>query len=106
MEQHKTRFLDLESDEKQKKSKDHGRRFDRKKAENQPITLTNDSGENFFLLPADHSPQGMGCIYTGSQPPESGARYTLRHEALVRIVEVRWIQELAGNVFRLGLRYC
>ena len=106
MEQHKTRFVDLEPGEKQRKSKDHGRRYERRKAENQPITIVSDTGVNFFLLPTDHSSQGMGCIYTGSQPPESGARFTLRHEGVVRNIEVRWIQELAGNVYRLGLQYC
>ncbi|OGS37521.1 MAG: hypothetical protein A2293_12755 [Elusimicrobia bacterium RIFOXYB2_FULL_49_7] len=82
------------------------RRFDRNISDNRPIRLLHQNGRTFYLLPADESKSGMGVIFTGTEPPESGAFYSINDDhQQERRVEVMWIKPLAPGIFRLGLSY-
>jgi hypothetical protein len=82
-----------------------GRRHERKVAANRPLRMVHLNSYTFYVLPADESESGIGCIYTGSEPPDVGAFYSFREDDEMKRVEVKWIKKLATGIYRLGLEY-
>ena len=70
-----------------------------------PIQLSNPAGELFFVVPVDVSESGIGCIYSGKIPPQTGQTYMVDRDGDTREMEVRWISAIGENRFRLGLMY-
>ena len=85
--------------------KPNKRRHERSLAANRPIQLVTMDTHTYYILPADESSSGMGCIYTGEEPPEAGAVCVIREDGPERKVEVMWVLPLAQGIFRLGLQY-
>ena len=88
-----------------KKKKKETRKHERQIAANRPLQLIHLNSYTFYILPADESKSGIGCIYTGPEPPDVGAFYTFKEKGVSRNIEVKWIKELATGIFRLGLEY-
>jgi hypothetical protein len=82
-----------------------GRKYERTISNNRPLQLLHLNSYSFYILPTDESQTGMGCIYTGKEPPEVGAFYTFKDKETLKKVEVKWIKKLAEGIYRLGLEY-
>jgi len=85
--------------------KPNKRRHERSLAANRPIQLVQMNNHTYYILPSDESASGMGCIYTGDDPPETGAICVIREDGPERKVEVKWVMPLTQGIFRLGLQY-
>jgi hypothetical protein len=85
--------------------KPNKRRHERSMAGNRPIQLVHLNTRTYYILPADESKSGMGCIYTGDDPPEIGAVCVIREDGPERKVEVKWVMAMAQGIYRLGLQY-
>jgi hypothetical protein len=81
------------------------RRHERKKADNRPLKLEHLNNYTLYILPTDESESGMGCIYTGNEPPDVGAYYSFEDKGTRRKAEVVWVTELTQGIYRLGLAY-
>ncbi len=82
------------------------RRHQRHKvAQINPIQLSSSTGAVFFVVPVDESESGIGCIYSGQIPPQVGHTYEVSEDGDTREMEVRWVDPIGKNRFRLGLMY-
>lgn len=81
------------------------RRHERNLSQNRPVQLVQMNSRTYYILPADESSSGMGCIYTGNEPPEPGAVCMLKEGHPERKVEVRWVSPLASGIYRIGLHF-
>lgn len=70
-----------------------------------PIRLTSSTGLIYFVVPVDESEEGMGCIFSGKNPPLVGHVYMIGDEDSARQIEVRWLDTIANNRYRLGMQY-
>ncbi len=61
----------------------------------------------FPVMLRDRSPQGLGGVYVGPNPPGPDLDcYLEEADGELRRVRVAWINALANHVFVLGLRLC
>lgn len=88
-------------------SKDKNRRKHQRHAVEpiNPVRLCSTTGEIFYVVPVDESEGGMGCIFSGKNPPQTGHTYLVGEENDTRPMEVRWVESIGNNRFRLGLRH-
>lgn len=84
----------------------HNRRqHKRQVCNNQVVTLRSAAGSNIFVLLIDQGAGGLGCVYSGKNPPKVGYTFGVQAEGGARQVEVVWVDELGRLKYRLGLMY-